>query len=80
MLGPGSLLTRKMPRTHVSTTELLDEVYTPRLPVAARYRHYFEPTNVIDRGGELNPQLEEDLMAERGRYAPRSSFIKVSQA
>ncbi|MGB0621520.1 MAG: B12-binding domain-containing radical SAM protein [Myxococcota bacterium] len=63
--SPKSLFVRKRERTHVSTTERLDEVYSPRLPVAARYRSYFEPTALIDANGELNPKLAEDALDTR---------------
>ncbi len=78
VLGPGELFRRKMPRTHVSTTELLDDIYTPRLPVDSRYRHYFEPTAVTDRGGALNPAVADDLLAQARRSEPRSAFLIAS--
>ncbi|WP_116368814.1 B12-binding domain-containing radical SAM protein [Parahaliea mediterranea] len=62
VLGPGAILRRKVQRTHVSTTEVLDSVYTPRLPVAEAYRHYFLPTNLVDWGGEVNPALADDVL------------------
>ena len=63
--SPGAALVRKRPRTNVSSTEMLDPVYTPRLPVAAAYRSWFEPTFVTDAGGQLNPALEDDALAMR---------------
>ena len=65
VLGPGALLRRPMPRTHVSTSEVRDSVYTPSLPVAAHLRHYFEPTNIVNAAGELNDTIADDLMATR---------------
>ena len=43
------------PRTHVSTTDRLDCVYTPVLPVAAEFRSYFEPTAITTPVGDLHP-------------------------
>jgi radical SAM superfamily enzyme YgiQ (UPF0313 family) len=63
--SPGALLVRKQPRTNLSSTERLDPVYTPRLPVAAAYRDYFQPTVIIDAAGELNPAIEADALATR---------------
>jgi len=63
--SPGSIFVRKRKRTNVSTTDHLDPVYTPRLPVADQYRHYFEPTVILDAAGEINPELREDLLDTR---------------
>ncbi len=65
--SPGAVFKRKAPRTHVSTTERLDAIYTPRLPVAEKYRHYFEPTRITLANGEVNPALAEDALATRFR-------------
>lgn len=69
VLGPGAALRPKVKRTHVSTTEVLDGVYAPRLPVAERYRHYFNPTNLVDWGGEINPAVAEDVLPPVRRQA-----------
>ena len=47
------------PRTHLSTTEPLDAVYTPAFPVASRFERYFQPTMVTDGAGRLSEDLEE---------------------
>jgi len=65
--SPGSVFIKKRPRTHVSTTERLDDVYTPRLPVAPRYANYFEPTVLVDTGGALNPLIQDDALDTRFR-------------
>ena len=52
---------RAAQRTHISTTETLDPLYTPALPVAARYASYFEPTMVTDGDGRIADALAEDL-------------------
>jgi hypothetical protein len=44
-------------RTFVSTTEGLDESYTPAFRVDSRYQSYFQPTMVTDKTGELAPEL-----------------------
>ena len=63
--SPGAIFVKKRKRTNLSTTEHLDPVYTPSLPVAEQYRHYFEPTVILDMKGEINPLLSEDLLATR---------------
>lgn len=69
VLGPGALLRGKQPRTHLSTTEIRDSVYTPCLPVARAYEHYFVPTNLINHAGELNEALAADVLPARSRQA-----------
>ena len=44
-------------RTHVSTTEILDGVYTPAFRVDSRYEHYFKPTMVTDGAGNLTKEI-----------------------
>jgi len=63
--SPGAIFVRKGKRTHVSGTERLDAVYTPRLPVHSRYETWFQPTRIIEANGELNPLLAEDALATR---------------
>ena len=70
VLGPGAVFRKKQTRTHLSTTEVQDCVYTPCLPVDEKYRHYFQPTNLIDQDGELNEALADDAMATRQRSKP----------
>jgi len=69
--SPGSMLKRMRPRTHISTTERLDDVYTPRLSVHRKYRSYFDPTVIVDAGGELNPRLHDDAMGAAPEVAER---------
>jgi hypothetical protein len=47
------------PRTHLSTTEPLDAVYTPAFPVASRFERYFQPTMITDAEGRLSEDVEE---------------------
>lgn len=63
--NPGTLLTRKRPRTYVSTTDRLDPVYVPTRRIAAAYADYFQPTMITDATGALNPEVAEDLLAAR---------------
>jgi len=65
--SPGSMFVKKRPRTHVSTTDHLDPVYTPRMHVDRRWRSYFEPTVIVDAGGQLNPALQDDALDTRFR-------------
>jgi hypothetical protein len=65
--SPGAIFVRKGKRTHVAGSERLDVVYTPRLPVAARYESWFQPTRIIEADGQLNPLLAEDALATRYR-------------
>ena len=53
---------RGRPRTHVSTTELLDDTYTPAFPVAYRYKDYFTPTPITDAAGNLVEDLADELL------------------
>ena len=60
-------------RTYVSTTEILDPVYQPTFPVAARYEHYFKPTMLTDKCGQLTEELAEDLV-DRQRSETRKAI------
>jgi hypothetical protein len=72
--SPGAIFVQKGKRTHVSTTERLDAVYTPRLPVDSRYRSHFEPTWITDDEGVLNPLLEEDALATKFKRTRKQSL------
>jgi hopanoid C-2 methylase len=60
---------RTRQRTHVSTTEPLDRLYTPAFPVAPQYRSWFEPTTIVGDDGQLVPELRDQLLGRFG--APR---------
>jgi hypothetical protein len=62
---PSALFRRRQPRTHVSTTDRLDPVYTPVMRVDSAFAGHFRPTMVTDAAGELNPALAGDLLASR---------------
>ena len=76
--SPGAVFVRKGPRTHVSTTERLDAVYSPRLPVDARFESWFEPTRITEANGELNPLIEKDALATRYKRQPRQTLAVKS--
>jgi hypothetical protein len=44
-------------RTYVSTTEALDDCYTPAFRVDARFQRHFQPTMVTDKAGNLAGEL-----------------------
>ena len=69
--SPKSVAVRKPKRTHVSTTDRLDGVYTPRLRVDSRWERLFEPTVLVDANGELNPKLADDALDTRFQNAER---------
>ena len=56
---------RRPRRTHVSTTEPLDDVYRPRLRVASRYEPYFRPTMVTDDDGDLTDEFADSGALDR---------------
>jgi len=62
-------------RTHVSTTEPLDRLYTPAFPVDPRYRDWFEPTTIVGARGELTPELAGQLL---GIEKPLRERVAVS--
>jgi hypothetical protein len=76
--SPGAMFVRKGSRTHVSTTERLDAVYTPRTHIDRKWRHYFEPTVIVDEGGQLNPVIQDDVLDTRFRN--RETVIKMAVA
>lgn len=78
--SPGALLRRKQPRTNVSSTDRLDAVYTPCLPVAGQYLNHFQPTRITLANGELNPLLEADLLASRFRRNPEPAVARSGGA
>lgn len=61
--APGSLLRRGQPRTHVTTTEFMDDMYRPAFPVARKFAHYFTPTRITDARGKLTDAVASDLLA-----------------
>ena len=60
-------------RTHVSTTEILDGVYTPVFRVDSRYENYFKPTMVTDGVGELTKEMLGSGLIEKGSSQRRQA-------
>lgn len=79
--SPFSYSKKLRPRTHISTTDRLDDVYTPCLPVAAKYEGYFNPTVLIDAGCEINPLLQDDALGFNGKKsaAVRAEKVEVQE-
>lgn len=67
--SPSTILRRSNGRTHVSTTDRLDPIYTPVMRVDSRFTAHFTPTAVTDTAGELNPAIADDLLATRYQRA-----------
>ncbi|HEX5053105.1 MAG TPA: radical SAM protein [Planctomycetota bacterium] len=63
---------RDLVRTHVSTTEKIDRLYTPAFPVHARFRSWFEPTTIVDVQGRLVPELASQLLGS----SPQSKALR----
>jgi hypothetical protein len=74
--SPGAMFVRKGPRTHVSTTERLDAVYSPRTHIDRRWRDYFNPTELVDAGGQLNPDIQDDALDSRFRN--KETVVKMA--
>ena len=66
--GLGWLKQRRR-RTFVSTTEPIDQLYTPAFRVDARLRNHFQPTMVTDKSGNLTADLVNSGLL-RQRAAP----------
>jgi hopanoid C-2 methylase len=62
-------------RTYVSTTEPLDQTYTPAFRVDSRFQNYFQPTMVTDKTGNLAPELVDSglLKSETTRIDRRAA-------
>jgi hopanoid C-2 methylase len=54
---------RAQKRTYISSSERLDKTYQPAFAVDPRYKHYFAPTMLTDRHGEIAKNLREDICA-----------------
>ena len=49
-------------RTYVGSTEPLDPVYKPAFRLDSKYKTYFKPTMLTDQFGNLNVDLQPDLL------------------
>jgi len=52
---------RNRQRTHVSSTEPPDRLYTPAFRVDSRYENHFQPTFLTDAAGYLAEDVEPDI-------------------
>lgn len=59
--APLSPSRRRPNRTHLTTTEFIDDAYTPAFSVASQFTRYFTPTVITDAEGNLNDALAPDL-------------------
>ncbi len=60
-------LKKRRTRTYVSTTEPLDDLYTPAFRVDPRFQTHFQPTMVTDKAGNLSGELiDSGLMKSVG--------------
>jgi len=62
---PRSLRPRNPRRTHLTSTEPLDQVYTPAFPVHSRFADYFKPTLLTDDKGHITKDLEKDIFENK---------------
>ncbi|HTY78116.1 MAG TPA: radical SAM protein [Candidatus Bathyarchaeia archaeon] len=60
----------RLPRTHVTSTEVLDPMYTPAFRVGAQYERHFRPTMVTDSAGNLTEDLAELASSSPRRGSP----------
>lgn len=66
-LRPLRRLGKDAPRTHISSTEPLDRVYTPAFRIESRFERYFRPTMVTNQNGQLHDDLVDSGLLERSR-------------
>jgi hypothetical protein len=62
-------LKKRRRRTFVSTTEPVDQVYTPTFRVDARFQRHFQPTMVTDKSGNIASELIDSGLL-KNRTAP----------
>ena len=61
MLTSPGWIGRGHKRTHISSSERLDKVYLPALRINPRYAHYFAPTMLTNKSGEIAAHLQDDI-------------------
>ena len=71
MLTAPGWIRRAHKRTYLSGSEQLDKVYQPALRIDPRYGHYFAPTMLTDKNGEIAAHLLDDI-----RVSPR---VRIEQ-
>ena len=65
-------------RTYQSSTEPLDETYTPAMPVASKLVAYFRPTMLTDGDGHLAAGVAADLCGGQRQFSTAEPLIPVS--
>ena len=66
---PNSLRSHNRRRTHVSTTEIIDDVYQPAFRVDSRFEKYFRPTLLTDHQGNITEELQSDIYRPRVEHS-----------
>jgi radical SAM superfamily enzyme YgiQ (UPF0313 family) len=61
MLTAPGWIGRAHKRTYITSSERLDRVYEPAFRINPRYRHYFVPTMLTDKNGEITADLRDDI-------------------
>jgi hypothetical protein len=51
-------------------------VYSPRTHIDRRWRDYFNPTELVDAGGQLNPDIQDDALDSRFRN--KETVVKMA--
>lgn len=64
-LTSGGWLARRKPRTYVSTTEPLDNIYKPAFRIHSHFERYFKPTMVTDECGQIHKDLIDSGMLDK---------------
>ncbi|HEX8070720.1 MAG TPA: radical SAM protein [Pyrinomonadaceae bacterium] len=73
--GRDWLRRRGRARTYVTTTEPLDDQYTPKFRVAARYAHHFRPMMITDERGELTAEMLAAGLLKTGKASASTPEI-----
>ncbi|HEY0003618.1 MAG TPA: radical SAM protein [Pyrinomonadaceae bacterium] len=60
-------------RTYLSSTEILDAVYTPAFRVASHYESYFKPTMITDANGNLAEDVMDAGLVNQVSQSPAAS-------
>ena len=65
-------------RTYLSSTEPLDNTYTPAMPLASKYAQYFRPTMLTDGDGALTKDIAADFSGCRQPPARQQNLVPTS--
>lgn len=58
-----------MQRSYISTTETIEQSYTPAFKVDSRFFSYFEPTMLTDENGMISENLADDIFSRKKKTA-----------